>query len=229
MENNIIFIAEQDGVIEREFKHALIELFTQYNGKIRAYLVLTASSESPDDHKVMLCLVTDKGEDLELLKHCAQQFRLVFSNNQFLDITFLTEQHEHVLRQCCCPFFTSDDFQVSQPDFYLFSTEGYHLNDQVRHCFMRQRLHSDRPDGFLLCDISPPLIGQQFGLGEEDISQVLMAIRYEGSSLFPISEWPLDIYVLRIINEHVHRQLEIKTEDYELIGLAELYQDESIP
>lgn len=223
MENNLVFIAEQDGEIERELKLALTEVFLHYDANLRAYLVLTSTTAHPNEMNVMLCLYSDKGEDINLVNQCAQQFKILFANNQHLDIMFLSTEKECLLRSMCCPFFTSANSNVNTPDFYLYSTEGYHLDDTIRKCFMRKRLYGEHKGAYILCDISPPIIGQQFGLGERDIHQIMVALRYDGSVLVPISDWPLDIYVMHILTDVTMKQI-ISKFDYEVLGLAEIYQ-----
>lgn len=224
MENNLVFVAEQDGDIEREFKKRLTEVFLNYPYAVRAYLVLTTTTEQPNAYQVMLCLRTNKSDDLDLVQLCADEFKKLFADDQLLDISFLSDDHEKLLREICCPFYTSDGYQVKTPDFYLFSSEGYDLNDTVRSCRMRKRLHHARPDGYMICDISPPIIGQKFGLGDKDIHQVVLCIHYQGSTLRPTSEWPMSVYVMRMIDHQLNFAQEITEDDYKMIGLAELYQ-----
>jgi len=226
MNNELIFLAEQDGEVERQFKRKLCTVFLKTGKPLRAYLALAQSGQNDMPH-VVLCLRIPGKDDFVLLNQCAEVFKEMFAQSQHLDMAFITEQQEQTLRTLCCPFYTSVDFNVSAPDFYLFSHEGYNLDDEPRACYMRKHLYGDRQDGFMLCDISPAIIGQPFGLGGEDIHQVILANRLLGDSLFPISHWPVSVYVTRIVNDEVLWNDVVEESDHELIAWASVYQDKT--
>lgn len=120
---------------------------------------------------------------------------------------------------------TNINIQNQHPDFYLFSSEGYKLNHVFRACFKRKKLLGACPDRYLLCDISPPLIGQPFGLGPQDINQLIFSIRHKGLSLHSIAKWPVYINVFRPLIDNIGNSENIKESDVELTGLAELYKN----
>lgn len=217
----IFLICEQEGEIERMIKQKFSQLFANYAKPIRAYLVRIryVHSHSPS---VALCIRTTD-EDIRLVEQCAQQFSSIFAANQHLDILFISEQQEQIIRKQCCPFYTSTNYLPDVPDFYLFSNEGYHLDDQIRACFKLKRLYGSNPHGYLLCAMDPPLIGQIFGLGGQDIHQVILAIRFEGDSLFPVSNWPCYVHVARSLINLDGTIDQIEKTDMELIAWAALY------
>lgn len=157
-----------------------------------------------------------------LLNQCADVFKNMFAQNQHLDIISITDEQEQSLRNLCCPFYTCFDLNVHTPDFYLFSFEGYHLDDFPRACFMLKRLYGKRLDGYMLCDISPIIIGQSYG--NQHIQQVIIANRLDGTSLFPISEWPMAVYVMRLLNENAEFKEVIDKTDVDLIAWAEIFK-----
>jgi hypothetical protein len=81
-------------------------------------------------------------------------------------------------------------------------------------------------DDLLLVRIDPPLIGQKYGLGERDIELVLVATRHKGSSLFPITEWPVFVHVARMLVEDPVHYDRLEKGQYESIAWAELYRTE---
>jgi len=105
-------------------------------------------------------------------------------------------------------------------DFYLASTEGYGL-EIPRHCVPIRRLRGDVRDDYLLVKITPPLIGQHFGLGGNDIAQVIVASRHEGESLFPVRSWPVYVHVARLLVPSIGTT--VQQDEMELIAWAELY------
>lgn len=139
MANELTFIAEQDGEVEFEFKSALISIFSTANIPLRSYLVL--GKWQPNElSQPILCLRVPGDEDLQLLDKCSAIFNNLFAENQHLDIVFINSEQEQRLRKLCCPFYTSKRYNLNLPDFYLFSHEGYRLDDEPRACFMRKRI-----------------------------------------------------------------------------------------
>lgn len=213
MNNEIFIIAEQEGEIERLFKSKLINMFHESGKRIRAYLALVQYGMVEDMH-VALLIHSDIGEDKLILQQCQQIFIDMFSNTEHLDIIFISTEFEKNVRKVCCPFYTSLDFNVTTPDFYLYSNDGYHLDDVMRNCYMRARLYADRPDGYMLCDIDPPLNG---------INQLIIGNKLQGMTLFPVSEWPFPIYVLRPLIDNIALQDFIDPSNSELIAWAQIY------
>ena len=109
--------------------------------------------------------------------------------------------------------------------FYLVSSEGYGLEDP-RHCLPVRRLQGERRDDYLLVRISPPILGQNFGLGGQDIEEVILATRHQGESLFSISRWPVYVHVARLLDSPPDMDT-IRDGEMELIGWAELYPTEA--
>jgi len=111
------------------------------------------------------------------------------------------------------------------PAFYLASTEGYDL-EMPRKCYLLRRLKSLNRDDLLLIKIEPPLIGQKFGLGGQDIHQVIIANRHKIGIVFPITYWPVYVYIARPLISLSDRDTEIQTTDMEVIAWGELYKTE---
>ena len=103
---------------------------------------------------------------------------------------------------------------VDSPDFFLDPTDGGDQRDlgspeaQLRACWAQGRLRTSSRDDWMLVRIEPPLIGQPYGLGDRDLERVLLATRHAGTTLFPVTEWPAFVYILRIVDDTI---LETKT------------------
>ena len=109
MNNELLFISEQDGEVEREFKNALCQIFVNSRKPIRAYLALAQWQQSnPLD--VFLCLRVPGQDDLVLLNQCAEVFKNMFAQDQHLDMIFIDEQQEQSLCKVCRPFYMSSNF-----------------------------------------------------------------------------------------------------------------------
>jgi hypothetical protein len=82
-----------------------------------------------------------------------------------------------------------------------------------------------RGDDYLLVEIDPPLIGQRFGRGAEDVNLLVLATRHAGQSLFPVSEWPLYVHVA-LARRDLTGAATVAEEDLQLIGWGEIYRTE---
>ena len=91
---------------------------------------------------------------------------------------------------------------------------------------MVKRLSCDMRDDYLLITIDPPIIGQKYGLGGKDISEVIVATRYKGDNLFPITNWPLDVHVARLLDNIPESAVKLSSSQFAEIAWAELYPTE---
>lgn len=94
--------------------------------------------------------------------------------------------------------------EMTEPaDFYLTTAGEYEPLSAPRACRQRDRLGDELRDDYMLVDIDPPLSGQHFGLGGSDVTSLVLASRHRGQTLFPVSEWPGDVYVARIVDNEI--------------------------
>ena len=143
----------------------------------------------------------------------------MFGLHEHLDILFIDDEKESELRKVCCPFYSSKKF--FQPDFYLSSSEGYHL-ETARACYKKRRLLGNHPDGYMLCEVFPSILGQPYGLGGEDMDKIIIASRHSGCSIFKIDEWPRHVHIARMISKNVDNKFSIVRSDIKSIGWAEI-------
>src|SRR5690349_5287861 len=93
---------------------------------------------------------------------------------------------------------------ANEPDFFLTTAgELRELLVEPRACWNRGRLRDGFRDDYMLVEISPVLIGQGFGLGSVDITQLIISTRFQGTTLYPVSEWPSHVYVYRILDDTI--------------------------
>lgn len=114
---------------------------------------------------------------------------------------------------------------MTECDFFLASSEGYQM-EEPRRCKRVKRIRSAERDDLLLARIDPPLVGQLYGLGAENLDMVLLAPRHRGDSLFPIREWPVCVHVARLLIDNPAERDHLEDEEFELIAWAELYPTE---
>ena len=218
--SGIRFVAEQIGVPDNEFKEIIVGLFRDEKRPLRAYLAQVEYGEEKD-FSVALCLALENVGNEKLARDIASVFRRMFGSHEHLDILFLSSSQETELRKVCCPFFSSRRFD--HPDFYLISSEGYNL-DKVRACYKERRFMNGHPDGYLLCEVVPPILGQSYGLGGQDIHRVVFASRHAGYSIFTINGWPTYVHVARLTCVVSIDKFIITENDIESIGWAEIYE-----
>lgn len=111
----------------------------------------------------------------------------------------------------------------SKPTFYLDPTEHGDVRE-LRVCREIGRFSDNFRNDYMLVSIDPPIIGQKYGLGGEDIAQVLLATRHRDYSLYPIQSWPEFVYVIRILDRAILQTKQFSEKQVELISWGVLYQ-----
>ena len=108
--------------------------------------------------------------------------------------------------------------------FYLASAES-RPTLAPRKCFVAERLvATEGRDDYLRVKIEPPIIGQPYGMRDKNIEDVVLATRYAGTTLHPINEWPMTVFVCRIVNENIRHSGKASAKDLEVIVIGELYR-----
>src|SRR3989338_1568386 len=109
-----------------------------------------------------------------------------------------------------------------KPDFYLGSSEHTGELVKARKCFVREKVFLDKVNEYLLIEIDPPIIGQNYGLGQDDIRDIIIAPHFEGSTLFPINEWPMLVYIFYAKKGRIIASETVKASDLVMLGWGEL-------
>jgi hypothetical protein len=93
--------------------------------------------------------------------------------------------------------------QNREPDFYLSTAGEYGPLTDPRACWAERRLRDQLRDDYMEVEIDPLLEGQSFGLGVKDLNRLLLASRLEGFTLYPINQWPVPVYVIRVLDDAI--------------------------
>ena len=112
---------------------------------------------------------------------------------------------------------------MTEPDFYLASTDYYNL-EKPRRVWRIKRMSIPNRDDLLLVKVDPPIVGE--GLVGSSVDHVLLAARHKGASLFPISEWPTSVHVIRPSISNFAVRSNLSDGEFESIAWAEVYQSE---
>jgi len=107
-------------------------------------------------------------------------------------------------------------------NFYLTSTE---LREpyKPRACRIVRRLRSELRDDLALVEIEPALPRHIYDTNE-DVRWLILASRHQGRSLYPVSEWPLAVYVCRLKGKDEPEGDVIASEDLAILDWGEVRQ-----
>lgn len=109
------------------------------------------------------------------------------------------------------------------PDFFL-GTPDSNIFSEPRACWLKGRIAGSYRDDGAWVLINPPMIGQRFGLGDKDITHLILFTRHRDATLSPISEWPLYVYVLRALDDAIFQHGRFNKEEVEEIAWGALYR-----
>lgn len=107
-------------------------------------------------------------------------------------------------------------------EYFLSSMESEQFR-QPRRCIFLRKLRFTTEKICFLAKLSPPVIGQRFGLGE-DLEKFILASRHEGESLDPIESFPCFVFIARPLIPDVDSRCHISDEDVEVVAWGELYR-----
>ncbi len=110
--------------------------------------------------------------------------------------------------------------------FYLVSTEDPGTIDEPRTCRVVRRVTVGEDQDCLLVEIDPPLIGQQFGLGGQDVDILILGARHVEGSLFPVWEWPTYVNVSRPTVDNPKLRADFTVEEADFFDIGAIYRTE---
>ena len=211
-------LGQQAGETEKHLKHEVATLLRHYHKPARAYLCRVSYTEEPDqdNERIALCLAAGVGVRDEMRYAIASIIRDLYGRDENPDIIVLNKALEAEVRQACRPF-------IDTVDFVLISTECDDPEDP-RACVVLKWFEGDHRDGFLLVSIDPPLIGQQFGLGDRDVEELVLAAKHQGYSLNPITEWPTYVHVALLADDEAAKSNSLSASDVTVIDWGAIYE-----
>ena len=132
-----------------------------------------------------------------------------------------------VAEQFCCPA-DFDSISVSEqergaPCFYLASGEHAILREP-RKCWIVKPIKTQYRDGGMLINVDPPFKGEWVDFNVQDIDTVMILPRHEGRTLFPINEWPLYVYIIRLLVDPSKLNDTLRQGEYTCDFWGELYE-----
>lgn len=108
----------------------------------------------------------------------------------------------------------------------VFLASREHRGDwsQLRRALLRGKINDTEGRSYLWVQVDPPVIGQPYGLGQEDISDLLLRTHFEGDSLFPISKFPTPVFIYRSVDNSMSTEKTLSAETLELAAWGEIYE-----
>ena len=108
----------------------------------------------------------------------------------------------------------------TQIDFYLAAYEPAHAFE-TKACFIKQRLVAKNRDDYLLVKVIPPF---EYENGTVKADEVVIGVRFQGDTLFPINRWPMHVYVCDVLDNESSSG-EVLAKDLSIQYWGELYQN----
>ena len=103
----VLFLREQDGVVERELKSRLVEIFRQFQTVKAAYLVRISYTEVPGI-SVAVALVGGEEDAESIVPTIGAAFGSFFHANEHMDILFLNPSQIEAVAKVAANFYTAD-------------------------------------------------------------------------------------------------------------------------
>ena len=104
--SRITFIGEQDGAHERRLKEAISVLLDLNTTVTRAYLARVSYDDGTTASILLGLLTHDQKESGKLALQMDRAFGALFNTEVHLDVVFLDDEGEAMIRKNCRPFYS---------------------------------------------------------------------------------------------------------------------------
>ena len=105
-------------------------------------------------------------------------------------------------------------------NFYLASTELREAYEPLA-CRIIRRVRSELLDDLALVEVERPLPRQVYDT-PQDVRWLILASRLKGTTLFPVSQWPLSVYICRLKGKCEPPSEAIMAEDLAILDWGEI-------
>jgi hypothetical protein len=107
----VVFLREQDGMIERQLKTLWEDYFKSNIYVTWACLARVRYADSSEE-KVALCLRADIADRKTLVEQVSSDFRKLFKTTESLDVIFLSSEEQRILLLVAQPFYEQHAHQT---------------------------------------------------------------------------------------------------------------------
>jgi len=105
--------------------------------------------------------------------------------------------------------------------YYISSLESYYFDEPKEIELVH--LISLKERTYIKAKISPPIIGQPYGLGDKDIDFIILLARHIGKDLSRLDSLPMDVYILYPKDNISYENL--NKENLDILAWATLYNN----
>lgn len=106
---------------------------------------------------------------------------------------------------------------------FVLSTAGEYFPLTAPHsCLEIDRMKDSVRDDYMLVRVEPAFRDDR--IGPLELDQLILSTRLRPYSLYPITEWPVHVYVTRVVDPAILKTLNFTKEQVELIGWGMLFQ-----
>lgn len=113
--------------------------------------------------------------------------------------------------------------QHRPPAFFLGSSEHRGEWARARSCWVIDHKSMENGRDCVLIEIAPPIIGQLFGLGDNDIDKLILTSRWSDSGFPAVTIGAMPVLIYRILNLRVLSEFSLRDSDVELTAWGEIY------
>ena len=115
---------------------------------------------------------------------------------------------------------------MKEPPNFFMSAAGEMRGDlaAVRACWVKGRLRDNVRDDYMLIRIEPALLNQDYDLPLCKADMLIIATRYRGFTLFPVTEWPSHVYIVRMLDDAILEKMTFVADQVEIIGWGMIFR-----
>jgi hypothetical protein len=106
--------------------------------------------------------------------------------------------------------------------FFLTAAGEYHPLTSPRECSEIRRLRDTIRDDYMLVRIEPSFRDERSS--PMDIDRLVISTRLKPHSLYPITDWPCHVYVMRIVDDHLLEASSFTETQEEMIAWGTLFK-----
>jgi hypothetical protein len=110
-----------------------------------------------------------------------------------------------------------------EPIFFLTGAGEGKTLAEPRTCWQMKRMRDSVRDDYMLISVEPPF-RQPHGIGTTDVYKLVVACRFQGQSLYPITSWPCHVFVYRSLHAILPEQTDFGQGDLQVIAWAMLFR-----
>ena len=106
--------------------------------------------------------------------------------------------------------------------FFLSTAGEYQPLAEPHACWELDRMRDSLRDDYMLVRIEPPFRDER--IGPEDLDTLILSTRLRPHSLYPITSWPVHVYVTRVVEPAILKALRFKKEEVQLLAWGAIFE-----